>query len=319
VKIAEDNNAILQDRVYFLYNHFQNALQMQSILPEPFERSFNVDRYSFGIEKTLNCCWSVELLMPLAGQTEVNTSDFGISGGTTGNLAVIIKRLIYESDTTAVSIGLGIDTPTGNNVQGYGSIIDFPTPPYVQQKFTYFTVHNDAVHLLPYIGFVRAPTSRFFYQGFAQLDIPTNGNRIDFIGVHNYDDYVGNYHSDIVTSGPLGVLNEQNLLFLDISGGYWLYKNPCARGLTGLASVLEFHYATTLQDTDVVQSAVYPAQFQLTFENCYNRVDIVNLTVGLHAEFANHTLCRVGGVFPVSTGDNRSFNSEVQVQVERRF
>jgi hypothetical protein len=305
VKIAENDNALIQDRVFFLYNHFEDALQMRStpLYPlTPTERSFSVDRYTFGLEKSLNCCWSIELRMPLAGQTEFQTPNFGISGGSTGNLAVIVKRSIYESDDTAVSVGMGIDTPTGSNVQGYASIIS--------PKINYFTVHNDAVHLLPYIGFVRAPTRRFFYQGFAQVDVPTNGNRID---------YQNTFGSSIINSGTYGVLNEQNLLYLDLSGGCWLYRNQCARGLTGLASVLEFHYTTTLQDTDVIQRTAYPAPFLITFENFANRVDIVNLTVGLHAEFANHTLCRVGGVFPLSSGDNRSFNSEVQVQVERRF
>jgi hypothetical protein len=314
VKIAEDNNALPQDRVFFLYNHFENALQMQSTLPEPFQRSFCVDRYTMGVEKTLNCCWSVELLMPLAGQTEVSTTDFGISGGCTGNLAVIIKRLLYESDTTAVAVGLGIDAPTGSNVQGYASVVDTG----YTSKFNYFTMHNDAVHLLPYMGFLRKPNCRFFYQGFAQLDIGANGNRIDYQSIY-YTNYLGRHTSELIDSGQLGVLNEQNLLYLDLSGGYWLYRNPCACGLTGLAAMLELHYTTTLQDTDVVQRSAFPTAFQLTFENCYNRVDVVNLTVGLHSEFANHTLCRVGAVFPLQSGDNRSFDSEVQVQIERRF
>ncbi|MGA2062552.1 MAG: hypothetical protein ABSG67_18885 [Thermoguttaceae bacterium] len=305
VKIAEDDNALIQDRVFFLYNHFEDALQMGTSTLFPVtrtERSFSVDRYTFGLEKSLNCCWSIELRMPLAGQTEFQTPDFGISGGSTGNLAVIVKREIYESDDTTVAVGLGIDTPTGSNVEGYASIIS--------PKTNYFTVHNDAVHLLPFIGFVSAPNHRFFYQGFAQVDIPTNGNRIDYINA---------FGTTIVNSGTYGILNEQNLMYLDLSGGCWLYRNPCACGLTGLAALLEFHYTTTLQNTDVVEQTAYPPPFLITFENFANRVDIVNLTVGLHAEFANRTLCRVGGVFPLCSGDNRSFNSEVQVQVERRF
>jgi len=304
-KVAEDDNALPQDRVFFLYNHFENALHMESGI-DPFmltDRSFSVDRYTFGLEKTfLDRCWSVELRMPLAGETDFSTPQFGVSGGSTGNLAVVVKRLLYESDTAAVAIGLGIDTPTGSDVQGYAS--------FVAPKFTFFSVHNDAVHLLPFAGFVRAPNDRFFYQGFAQVDIAANGNRIDYQNVYN---------SSIINSGRAGILNEQNLLYLDLSGGYWLYRNPCACGLTGLAAMLELHYTTTLQDTDVVQRSAFPTAFQLTFENCYNRVDVVNLTVGLHSEFANHTLCRVGAVFPLQSGDNRSFDSEVQVQIERRF
>jgi len=319
VKIAENDNALPQDRVFFLYNHFADALEINSNLDvtTPVDRRYSVDRYTFGLEKTfLDRCWSVELRMPLAGQTEFVTPDLGISGGSVGNLAVIVKRSLYESDTAAVAIGLGIDTPTGSDVQGYASAVHTTG----LAKFNYFTVHNDAIHLLPFAGFVRAPNDRVFYQGFAQVDISTNGNNIDYESVAYTTDLRGVRHSTPMGSGSFGTLNEQNLLYLDLSGGYWLYRNRCACcGLTGLATLLEVHYTTTLQDTDVLQRAVYPTGFRLTFENCYNRVDIVDLTVGLHAEFANHTLCRVGGVFPLSTGDNRSFNSELQVQMERRF
>jgi hypothetical protein len=301
VKIAEDDSAVPQDRVFFLYNHFQDSLDMARFR---VERKFSVDRYTLGVEKTfLDDAWSAEWRMPVAGTTEFATPDFGVSGESTGNLAVIVKRCLHRSCNTAVTMGIGVDTPTGSDADGYAKMV----APF---KTTVFTVHNNAVHLLPFAGFVRAPSDRFFYQGFAQADIAANGNRIDFAGTT---------YATPKDSGTLGTLNEQNLLYLDLSGGYWLYRNSCSRGLTGLASLLEVHYTTTLQDTDVVQGTVWPHDLRLTFENFANRVDIVDLTVGLHAEFANHTLCRVGGVFPLSWGDNRSFDSEVQVQVERRF
>ena len=79
---------------------------------------------------------------------------------------------------------------------------------------TFFTVHNQAVHLMPYAGFLRAPDRRYFYQGFIQCDIPTNGNRIDY--------------TDSIDSGTIGILDEQNLLYLDFSAGLWLYRNENA-------------------------------------------------------------------------------------------
>jgi hypothetical protein len=45
----------------------------------------------------------------------------------------------------------------------------------------------------------------------------------------------------------------------------------------------------------------------------------LNLTVGLHTEILNRTICRVGGVLPLRTGDDRAFDAEVQIQLERRF
>ena len=45
-------------------------------------------------------------------------------------------------------------------------------------------------------------------------------------------------------------LADQTLLYLDASAGYWWYQSTDDSGLTGLASVLELHYTTTLNDAD---------------------------------------------------------------------
>jgi hypothetical protein len=306
-----------QDRVFFLYNHFQNALQAQSDLTFPgIDRAFPVDRYTFGLEKTLGDNFSAEIRMPLAGQTEFVTDRFEVSGGSVGNLAVIVKALLYKSCTFAVGLGVGIDTPIGSNVDG--TVVVPPTAPTdgmetIQRQLPgtgTFTVHDDSVHVLPYAGFVWAPTCRLFAQGFAQVDVAANGNRIDYS-----ERMLGNP----TTSGQLGILNEQTLLYLDLSTGYWLYRNQCASRLTGLAALVEFHYTTTLQDTDVVAVPILANQYDLTFSNCRNRVDVMDVTVGVHAEFAHHTIGRVGAAFPMQTGDNRSFDSEIQAQIEQRF
>ena len=67
VKIAENNKALPEDRVFFMYNHFENALHNESNLGPTFvSRDLEVDRYTFGLEKTLfDENWSVELRMPL--------------------------------------------------------------------------------------------------------------------------------------------------------------------------------------------------------------------------------------------------------------
>jgi hypothetical protein len=302
VKVAENNKALPQDRIYFLYNHFQNSLatEVDQSLPAAVldRRDFSVDRYTIGMEKTLfDGLWSVEVRMPLADRINYtspafdsgggNMVDFGVSGGEIGNLAVLLKRLIYESDTTAISVGLGVDMPTGSDANA-----TFDTHSY--------TLRNQAVHLLPYAGIAWAPRERFFSQGFLQVDVPTNGNRADYFNPG---------------SGTFGILDEQTLLYADVSVGYWLHHNPNAPVLTGLAAVVEFHYTTTLNDADSISGPVGLA----TFGNLANRMDIPNLTVGLHSELANRTLVRVGGVFPLSTGDNRWFDAEFQAQVERRF
>jgi hypothetical protein len=296
LSVAENNGTLPQDRIYFLYNHFQNALTdtTDGLLRGPFRQTFCVDRYTLGFEKTfLDRTWSVELRMPLAGIGDFSTTDTEVTGGNVGNLAIVVKRLIYESDTSAAAIGLGIDTPTGSDAQG-------------RLHTTDFAVHNQAVCLVPYIAFVEKPSDDYFFQGFLSLNVPTSGNRIA-------------YHDPNDSWSTLGMLNEATLLQLDLEAGRWLYRSPDARVFTGLASVVELHYTTTLQDADHVGGAVPASALQWQFGDVADRADILDLTVGLHGEFTRNTLCRVGLAVPLLTGTNRGFDSELQVQIERRF
>ena len=70
--------------------------------------------------------------------------------------------------------------------------------------------------------------------------------------------------------------------------------------VTGLAPVVELHYTTTLEDSDLVRGSVGPLGFQ--FSNLLNRVDALQFTVGLHADLGPQTTFRVGGAFPLNSG-----------------
>lgn len=296
LKVSEDNSALVQDRVVFLYNHYHDALDEDAsgFAGNPVPRSLSVDRYTLGAEKILgDGVWSVELLMPLAGETSFATDAVSVAGGDIGNLAVILKRVVYQCDCTVVSVGLGVDTPTGSDVHG-------------RVDTTELTVHNGAVYLTPYAAFLHKPTDDFFYQGFLEVDVPTNGNRID-----SYD----------VVDGPgtFGTLRDQTFLYVDLSAGYWLYRNRCSDVLTGLASLAELHYSTAMENPESVAGMSGDMTSQLRFGNFSGSSDVLNLTLGAHAEFGEVTICRVGWTLPLGTGDNRSFDSELQVQLERRF
>ncbi len=284
LKIGENNKALPTDRVYFSYNHFDNA--MHSVGFDVPNRTFSVDRYTLGVEKTCSeGLWSAEVRVPFGGGFNLSTTDFGTNGGDVGNMAVIVKRLLHRNATGAVSAGLGIDTPTGGDVTGRTILSDY-------------VYYNDAVRLSPWIGFLCAPDDSLFYQGFLQVDVPTNGNRVDLNGAR------------------LGSVSDQTLMMFDLQAGYWLYRDQSAHCLTGLATLLELHYTTTVQDADQVVGTDGNQYF--VFTNTDNRVDIVNLTVGLQAEMGMTTLS-VGGVFPLRTGSNRAFDAELQVFLNRRF
>jgi hypothetical protein len=294
MKIAENDNTLPQDRIFFLYNHFHDAAAIEDATVTPgLQRSISLDRYTIGFEKTFrDGLWAFELRMPFGCGYGYESADFSSFAGQIGNLSVVLKRLLYKSDTTAAAVGLCVDTPTGSDATGMGQGVQYD-------------IHNQATFLSPYLGILRTPNDKLFYQAFLQVDVPTNGNRIDYVNTLT------------TGSGTFGILNDQTLMYVDLSVGYWLSRDPCAEWVTGLASVLELHYTTTLQDADIVTGNTLGRFF--SFGNFSNRVDVLDLTFGLHAELRNHTLCRVAGVVPLRTGDDRLFNAEVQFQLERRF
>jgi len=300
VKVGEDNKAVPMDRVHFMYNHFHNALDFNaSEFPgDPGRKSFSVDRFTLGVEKTFLCGRaSVELRMPLAGEADFQRTTFGVSGGSVGNLAVLVKAVVWKTCNASAVIGLGVDLPTGDDVDGYANSLDY-------------TLHNQSVHVLPYVGVTGSPSPCMFYHGFLQVDVPTSGNPIDVT-----DTFV----TDTPQQVALGELNEQTALYVDLGAGYWFYRRRCSRGLTGLAGVVEVHYATTLNDADLLSYTSPNSVTSLSFGNTANRIDQTNVSIGVHSELARCTVFRVGAVFPLNDDEDRSFDSEIQVQAARRF
>jgi hypothetical protein len=291
--IGDNNKALTEDRVFFLYNHFQNAVTADAsdFIRDPDRRTFSVDRYTFGFEKTfLDHQWSVDLRLPLAGRTAFDTSNFGVAGEDVGNVGLVLKRMICERETFGVVAGLGLELPTGSDAFGYVNV-------------TEWRMQNEAVHLIPYVGISAAPADNLFWHTFLSVDVPTNGNTVD-------------YSDMLIGDGTFGKYTEQTLLHLDVAGGYWFYRNEAAPHLKGMAALLEVHYTSALSDSDSLYGVTPITLFAFTGSG---RVDVVDLTVGLHFELANNTVCRVGSVVPLCSAPDRTFDSEVAAQIERRF
>ncbi|MCI0356964.1 MAG: hypothetical protein L0211_00570 [Planctomycetaceae bacterium] len=297
VKIAENDSPIPVDRVFFNYNHFHNVFefQEQTLFPIPQQtvRQLPIDRYTVGFEKTfLGGDWSVEMRLPLNGTVDAEGNLFSVGSGNWGNLAVIVKNLLYADEMLAVGAGLGIDIPTGSGAQANigGAQVRF---------------ENDAAHLLPYVGAIWSPTESLFFTSFLQVDVATGGNEVLLA-------------SPGLPTQSAGKFNNQNLLYVDAGAGYWLYQNPYAECITGIAGVLEFHYTTALQDTDAIffeRSTTFGL-----ISNPRNRFDVVNLTAGLNFLLGEMSNLRVAGAFPLGdTADQRFFDAEVQVQFNQRF
>ena len=292
VKIGENNVSLPTDRVYVMYNHFHNVFQIteQSGFGPPIQSQAHVDKYTFGFEKTFfDELWSVELRQAFNSSFDYNGAGFGVDGGNVGNMAIILKNLLYIDDNTAVAGGVAFDLPTGNDVDVNvnGLLLDF---------------QNDALHILPWVGFANN-MDPFYVTGFAQLDIAANGNEIQATQFGNR---------------TIGTYNEQNLLYLDMAVGRFLYQNPYAERLTSIALQGELHYTTTIQDTDVVSATINGQPF--AYANAFNRQDIVNGTVALQFQLGLLSTFRVAAVAPLSEAiDERVFDAEVQAQYNRRF
>ena len=66
----EHARALPTDRVFFLYNHFHNALRLQT---QNTSTTDNVDQFTFGFEKTSDDGqWSFELRMPFSGGADLS-------------------------------------------------------------------------------------------------------------------------------------------------------------------------------------------------------------------------------------------------------
>lgn len=298
-KIGENNKPIPMDRVAFTYNGFQNALHSSFVppgQPAPITRDGNVERYTLAGEKTYwDGLGSIEIRIPLvAAQVAPGGPFANLESGNFGDLSLFLKHLFYEDDTTAMAFGVGIGLPTSPDVRG-----SFGTPPT-----STFVLHTDAVHLMPYVGLLSAPNEDWFVQAFLQFDFAASGNRLDS-------------SSPFL---PAGVLTEQHLLAFDLSLGRWLINDLSGPYLEGIAGILELHYTTTLQDADIVTSPVPNAIGGGMMGNLANRVDLLNLTGGLHFQLTPLANLRVGCVVPLRQPvSDRQFDAEVQVSFNRFF
>ncbi len=278
-KFAENNSPFPEDRVFFNYHHFHNAV----IDIASNER--NLDRYTFGLEKTFFDGWSsFEVRAPFMNSANSNPTAFvdnDLDDTEFGNVAVAVKTLLCRDACRAISVGLGIVFPTGQDYSVGGDVL-----------FNRF--ENETVYFQPFVGVYHAPHDLVFTQFFVQFDFAANSNNVT----------IGSTSSD---------LTPQSLMMLDYSLGIWLLRNECATYIRGVAPMVEIHYTTTVEDQD------YGA-FQgrgVFIED--NRRDVLNITGGLYFRLGEMSSLKVGGVAPLRDGLDKAFDSEIGVQFVRRY
>jgi hypothetical protein len=153
---------------------------------------------------------------------------------------------------------------------------------------------------MPFVASTITPNDHWFVQSFGQILFAASGDTV------------------INNNQLAGVYNQQNLLQADMGVGRWLWKDNTRPYVSGLAGVMELHYTSTIQDTDVV---LMPPGGILggDISNSANRVDILNLTSGIHTQLGPMSALRVGAVVPLKQAPDRVFDSEIQVSFNRKF
>lgn len=272
-KLSENNSPIPRDRFIANYNFFNDVIGGIG----------DVNRYAFGFEKTfLNESSSIEVLFPFASTLSADQVAGGVIAKNTefGDIPIFLKTILAERDEYVLSGGLGITLPTGTDARVFNMAGD-----------QIIHVDHASVHLLPYLALLRAYDSGWYWQSFLQLDIDTSGNNIqaDLTGANLQ---------------PVGVLQDQTLLFADLGVGYQFTQlgEGCSQAI---AATAELHYATPLQSSDSITAG------SLDLRNLVNRFDVVNLTLGLNVLTNHNFSIRPAMVIPLN---DDQFDYEAMVQ-----
>lgn len=280
-KVTENFNPNPTNRVFFNYNHYHNSVTGLD------GTEGNLDRYTFGLEKMIGDISSIEVRIPFSNGL-APTQVFGQRrmGYQFGNVTLISKTILTQTNNSIVSGGVALTLPTAQNA----TVALAPTE--------VLTFVNDAYHLQPYIGF-SATSDMFFMQAYGAVDFVLNGDVVR----RQVSMQSEKYH-------------DQNLLSLDAIGGVWLSRNNNGF-VTASAGVVELHYITTVNDTD---TAFEDGGGGALLLNQFNRMDILNLTTGIHLYLGESTRFTIGAGVPLRTvGPEKLFDAEIVAQFNRYF
>ena len=283
----EQARALPTDRAFVFFNHFHNAMTIRG---PGGNVNGDINQFTFGVERTFaDGDWSAEVRLPISAETDITKGMTSAHSNGVGNLVVTLKNLLYVDSDYALAMGLAVTAPTGSDadIGFFGSQI---------------TIQNEAVHLLPYLALQATPSEDWFFHVFAQVDVAANGD-----GIEVFD--------SVAMTTSTGRIVEQTLLFLDVSAGYWWMKDDDPEStLTGVASVLELHYTGALNDAHIANVG------SIAVGNLDNRIDVLNMTIGLHTEWQKDTAIRFATVVPLRSGTaNRFFDVEFQLALVKRL
>ena len=288
-KATHNNSPAPQSRFFYNYYYFNNAVpaDLNGTL-----RRYDVQRHELGYEYAFYCdLMSVQLNVPLT-----NTIDSTIVQDNfdnlpreheLGNVSLAFKAIVYQDCYRTLSVGVGVDAPTADDV-------------IIRDPDTQFFLNNETIVMSPFVGWIQELSPYVFAQGFVQVGMPMNDAsvRVDFLQ-DNDQQFLE--------------IRELRQLYIDVSLGAWLYRDECTGN--GIAMLGELHYTTALSNPESI-NVLGPNAQQVTFN--YPRRDILNGTVGV-TTFYNAWQSTLAYVAPITDEEDRLFEGELMLQVNRRF
>jgi hypothetical protein len=283
-KTADSNSPIPRDRLFLDYSLFHNARLTSS--------DINVQRFVPGLESTfIDGLASLEIRLPIAvtlNSTSLgSSSDLDTNNTEFGNIAIGAKGILWSNDGFVLTTGIILQTPTADDL-----VFGNPNEPETVR------IENKQYRLLPYLATLHH-NDVWYWQNYMQLDLAANGNAVYVLG--------GSQDME-----QIGVLQEQNYLYLDTSLSRWLYRNR--RNQTGLAMTFELHYNTTINENDTI--SLSDARGDFDFGTQGFSADILNMVVGPTFLYGATTVSVAYGT-PLT--EDRGSDGELRVLLNRLF
>jgi len=283
-KTSDSNSPIPRDRLFLDYSLFHNA----RLTPD----DVSVQRFTPGFEKTfMDGLTSLELRLPIA--MTLNSSNFGSSNDIDtqnsefGNIAIAAKGILWSRDGFVLTSGLVLQTPTADDIifgNGNGEEA--------------LRIGNNQYRLLPYLATLHY-NDEWFWQNYIQIDAAANGNKV----------YV---NSTGRATDQIGVLQEQNYLYLDTSLSRWLRRDRCRQ--TGIAMTVELHYNSTINNTDTISFSDNRGNVDLGTAGF--SADVLNMNIGPTFVYGATTTTIAYGT-PLTA--DRGMDGELRILLNRLF
>ena len=274
---------------------------------------------------------------------------WGGQGWELQDVSEILKIAIYQDPARDLCFagGLQVVAPTARNMNV--QVTDYWEEYYPPAGFFFtifngrrtrtFHIENDTWTLSPFLALSMKPTARTVVNGFVPLDVPLGSDSVAYSQVYESTYYPGfgpvPFLLQVYPQGSQvqenfqGTVRDQVLMQLDLAVGYWLYQNPEARWLKGLAPTLELHLMQTLDKGQVLQlpvSTLYQAtpagvvpEPAPTVGNAAASTTLTDVTFGLTGQIGKAASFGVAGSVPLGTGHDRTASSELHLQFNFQF